>query len=88
MGLCLTISEVDWSLTKDVLSIIGTFGVLVIGVSGLFTWRRQLRGTSEYELAKKVVFKLKKLSKPGVVVLKKSALKSYSGCGPKLWQEK
>lgn len=57
MNLCITISEADWSLTKDVFSIIGTFGALVIGTFGLFTWRRQLRGTSEYELAKKAVFK-------------------------------
>jgi hypothetical protein len=55
--LCITISEVDWSLTKDIFSIIGTVGALVIGSFGLFTWRRQLRGTSEYELAKKAVFK-------------------------------
>ncbi|EMN7216851.1 hypothetical protein WB841_004659 [Vibrio vulnificus] len=50
-------SEIDWSLTKDVFSILGTVGALIIGTFGLFTWRRQLRGTSEYELAKKAVFK-------------------------------
>ncbi|NRD31677.1 hypothetical protein HQQ92_07790 [Shewanella sp. DC2-4] len=57
MNLCISISEIDWSLTKDVFSIIGTIGALIIGTFGLFTWRRQLRGTSEYELAKKAVFK-------------------------------
>ncbi|MCU8414978.1 hypothetical protein OC507_07970 [Vibrio vulnificus] len=57
MNLCITISEIDWSLTKDVFSILGTVGALIIGTFGLFTWRRQLRGTSEYELAKKAVFK-------------------------------
>lgn len=57
MNLCITISEIDWSLTKDVFSIIGTIGALIIGTFGLFTWRRQLRGTSEYELSKKAVFK-------------------------------
>lgn len=50
-------SEVDWSFIKDVFSIIGTIGALVIGTFWLFTWRRQLRGTSEYELAKKAIFK-------------------------------
>ena len=50
-------SEVNWSLTKDIFSIIGTVGALIIGSLGLFTWRRQLRGTSEYELAKKAVLK-------------------------------
>ncbi|ENB2089796.1 hypothetical protein [Vibrio alginolyticus] len=57
MNLCITISEIDWSLTKDVFSILGTVGALIIGTFGLFTWRQQLRGTSEYELAKKAVFK-------------------------------
>ncbi|HHF2855335.1 TPA: hypothetical protein ACPJZ8_004584 [Vibrio diabolicus] len=61
MNLCITISEIDWSLTKDVFSILGTIGALIIGTFGLFTWRRQLRGTSEYELAKKAVFKTYKV---------------------------
>lgn len=55
MSLCLAISEVDWSITKDIISIIGTIGALVIGSTGLFTWRRQLKGTSEYELARKAI---------------------------------
>ena len=53
MSLFLIINEIDWSITKDVFSIIGTIGALVIGSLGLFTWRRQLKGISEYELAKK-----------------------------------
>ena len=57
MNPCLIISEIDWSLTKDAFSILGTIGALIIGTLGLTTWRRQLRGTSEYELAKKAIFK-------------------------------
>ncbi len=57
MSICVTISNIDWLLTKNVFSIIGTIGALTIGTLGLFTWRRQLRGTSEYELAKKAIFK-------------------------------
>jgi len=57
LDLCITISEINWSLTKDVVSIIGTTGALSIGGLGLFTWRRQLRGTSEYEVAKKAILK-------------------------------
>lgn len=57
MDLCITISEINWSLTKDVVSIVGTIGALTIGGLGLFTWRRQLRGTSEYEIAKKAILK-------------------------------
>ncbi|MBV0934939.1 hypothetical protein KTN04_16535 [Marinobacterium sp. A346] len=48
-------SEINWSLTKDVVSIVGTIGALIIGGLGLFTWSRQLRGTSEYEVAKKAI---------------------------------
>ncbi|WP_081620082.1 hypothetical protein [Thioalkalivibrio sp. ALE9] len=57
MDLCITISEINWSLTKDVVSIVGTIGALTIGGLGLFTWRRQLRGASEYEVAKKAILK-------------------------------
>ncbi|MGB2060140.1 MAG: hypothetical protein ACPHVS_13070 [Alcanivorax sp.] len=57
MDLCISISEINWPLTKDVVSIIGTVGALTIGGLGLFTWRRQLRGTSEYQIAKKAILK-------------------------------
>jgi len=57
LNLCITISETNWSLTKDVVSIFGTIGALTIGGLGLFTWNRQLRGTSEYEIAKKAILK-------------------------------
>jgi hypothetical protein len=52
MPLCL---DVDWSSTKDVVTIIGTVGALIIGVVGLSTWRRQLKGTAEYEVAERAV---------------------------------
>ena len=55
MTFCLTLSAIDWSLTKDVVTIVGTLGALTIGVLGLSTWHRQLRGTSEYDVAKKTV---------------------------------
>jgi hypothetical protein len=42
-------------LTKDVVTIIGTIGALVLGAVGLTTWRRQLRGTSAYDVAKRAV---------------------------------
>jgi hypothetical protein len=55
LDLCITVSDINWSLTKDVVSIVGTIGALTIGGLGLFTWSRQLRGTSEYEVAKKAI---------------------------------
>ncbi|MDU0353947.1 hypothetical protein RS130_08405 [Paraglaciecola aquimarina] len=55
MSICLTFSNIDWAITKDVFSIIGTISAVVIGIIGLTTWRRQLKGTSEYEVAKKAI---------------------------------
>lgn len=50
--------SINWlTATKDVVSIVGALGALTIGTLGLFTWRRQLQGTSEYELAKKALLK-------------------------------
>jgi hypothetical protein len=55
MTFCLTICTLNWSLTKDIVTIIGTAGALSIGVAGLSTWRRQLRGASQYDVAKRAV---------------------------------
>ena len=55
MDICFAISEINWSITKDFVSIVGTIGALTIGGMGLSTWKKQLRGTSEYELAKKAI---------------------------------
>lgn len=55
MTFCLTFSTIDWSLTKDVVTVIGTIGALILGIVGLTTWRRQLRGTSKYDVAKRAV---------------------------------
>ena len=48
-------SQIDLSLVKDIVSILGTIGALTFGAIGLSTWRRQLRGTAEYEVAKKAL---------------------------------
>lgn len=42
-------------MTKDVVAIIGTVGALTIGVLGLSTWRRQLHGTSKFQVAKNIL---------------------------------
>ena len=42
-------------MAKDIVSILGTIGTLTLGTIGLTTWRRQLRGTAEYEVAKKAL---------------------------------
>jgi hypothetical protein len=55
LNICLTITEINWALTKDIFSIVGTVGALIFAGLGLSTWKRQLRGTSEYEIAKKSI---------------------------------
>lgn len=55
MTFCFTLTSIDWSVTKDFVAIVGTIGALIIGGLGLSTWRRQLHGTSKYEVAKKVL---------------------------------
>ena len=47
--------QIDLSLAKDIVSIVGPIGALTLGIIGLSTWRRQLRGTAEYEVAKKAL---------------------------------
>lgn len=65
MPICLTISDADWALTKDVLEVsISFLGVLIAGVLGtigLFTWRRQIRGQNDHELARRLLINLYKL---------------------------
>ncbi|MEZ0193641.1 hypothetical protein AB9U01_06185 [Pseudomonas qingdaonensis] len=65
MSYCINLTEADWSLTKDLFSIISTFvsaaAVAVafyFGREGLNTWRRQLRGTADHELARRLLIEL------------------------------
>lgn len=65
MSICLTVTDVEWGVTKDVFSIVGTiFSVIgvglaaYIGISGLATWRRQTKGTADHELARRILIAL------------------------------
>lgn len=67
MSICLAITDADWALTKDVFSVLGTVvsaaGVglaFYVGIVGLSTWKRQLRGTTDHELAKRSLLELYK----------------------------
>lgn len=58
MDLCFSISDVDWSLTKDAFGILGSsvslVGVVVatyFGYQGLSAWKMQLRGNTDHKLA-------------------------------------
>jgi hypothetical protein len=69
MSFCLALTDADWSLTKDVFSIIGTvasvFGVglaFYIGLEGLSTWKKQLKGTADHKLARDAAIVLRKYS--------------------------
>lgn len=65
MSICFALDDANWTLTKDVFSIIGTLvsaaGVglaFYIGLAGLSTWRRQLKGVSDHELSRKALIEL------------------------------
>ncbi|WP_338498180.1 hypothetical protein V5F23_09590 [Pseudomonas sp. WP18] len=62
MDLCLTLTEVQWGLTKDVAAVVGSIASLVavaaaiiFGWLGLKTWKRQLQGTTNHELSRKLL---------------------------------
>lgn len=66
--MCLTIADADWALTKDVFSVFGTVVSAVgvglaawIGFSGLATWRRQNKGTSDHDLSRRLLIDLYRL---------------------------
>ena len=68
MSICLAITDADWALTKDVFSVIGTvvsaIGVGLaawVGFSGLATWRRQNKGTSDHDLSRRLLMDLYRL---------------------------
>jgi len=62
MDICLTLTEVQWEVTKDVAAVIGSAaGVctviagVVFGCLGLITWKKQLRGTANHEMSRKLL---------------------------------
>lgn len=62
MDLCLTLTEIQWSLTKDVASVVGSVASLgaviaavVFGCLGLKTWKQQMRGTANHEMSRKLL---------------------------------
>ncbi len=65
MSICLTLTDADWTLTKDVFGIIGVVvsasAVCVafrIGREGLNTWKRQLKGADDHQLARRALIEL------------------------------
>lgn len=68
MSICFAITDADWALTKDVFSVLGTIVTAVgvglaawVGFSGLATWRKQNKGTSDHELSRRVLIDLYRL---------------------------
>lgn len=67
MALCFSITDVNWGVTKDFFSIVGVIvsavaagGAFYIGAQGLKTWRRQLRGNDDHQLARRALIELYK----------------------------
>ncbi|MGY2215670.1 hypothetical protein [Pseudomonas sp. SDO558_S425] len=68
MSICFAFTDVDWALTKDVASVIGTIVSAIgvglagwVGFSGLATWRRQNKGTADHDLSRRLLIDLYKL---------------------------
>lgn len=68
MSICLALTDADWSLTKDVFAVIGTLisaftvGVAIyFGRAGLHTWRKQLRGSADHDLARRLLIEIYEL---------------------------
>ena len=68
MSICFAITDANWALTKDVFSVLGTIVTAVgvglaawVGFSGLATWRKQNKGTSDHELSRRVLIDLYRL---------------------------
>lgn len=68
MSICFAITDADWALTKDVFSVIGTIVSAIgvglaacVGFSGLATWRRQNKGTSDHDLSRRLLIDLYRL---------------------------
>jgi len=51
----ISFSGIAWSQIKDAISSIGVLGTLTLGTIGLTTWWRQLRGTSKYDIARRLL---------------------------------
>jgi hypothetical protein len=47
--------NIPWSQIKDIITSLGVLGAFVLGILGLNTWRRQLQGTSKYDVARRAV---------------------------------
>lgn len=68
MSICLAITDVDWKLTKDVFSVLSTIVTAIgvglaawVGFSGLATWRKQNKGTSDHDLSRRLLIDLYRL---------------------------
>ncbi|BCQ63165.1 hypothetical protein PBOI14_49150 [Pseudomonas sp. Boi14] len=68
MSVCLAITDADWTLTKDVFSVLGTIVSAIgvglaawVGFSGLATWRRQNKGTADHDLSRRLLMDLYRL---------------------------
>ncbi len=68
MSICFAITDADWALTKDVFSVLGTIVSAIgvglaawVGFSGLATWRRQNKGTSDHDLSRRLLMDLYRL---------------------------
>jgi hypothetical protein len=51
----ITLLQTFLTITKDIVTIIATSIAAVVAITGLQTWRKQLKGNAEYELARDIL---------------------------------
>ncbi|OSN39513.1 hypothetical protein [Pseudomonas syringae] len=67
MSFCIALTSADLALTKDAFAIVGSIAsaagvglAFYVGLKGLATWKRQLRGAAHHDLARKALVELYK----------------------------
>ncbi|HAT9743463.1 TPA: hypothetical protein JBJ69_14300 [Legionella pneumophila] len=48
-------SFISWSLIKDIVNVAYPISIVTLGILGLTTWKRQLRGSHQFEISKKIL---------------------------------
>lgn len=54
--MCEFLLKINWLSVKEVISSLSNIILIVLGIIGLTTWKRQLKGSHQYEIARKLMF--------------------------------
>lgn len=65
-----TYENVHWWIVaaKDVLLALGAITAIVVGIAGLYTWKRQVRATTDLDLSRRMIASLYELQRATTIV--------------------